>query len=46
VLMRISQERDVTKLTPHGWKQHFAKDVAVHQEDILCRLYEHFATAK
>lgn len=46
VLMRIGQESDVTKLTPHGWKQHFAKDVAVHQEDILCRLYEHFAGAK
>jgi len=46
VLMRISQERDVTKLTPHGWKQHFAKDVAVHQEDIFCRLLEHFAAAK
>jgi transposase len=46
VLLRIGQERDVTKLTPHGWKQHFAKDVAVHQEDILCRLYQHFAAAK
>jgi transposase len=46
VLLRIDEESDVTKLTPHGWKQHFAKDVADHQEDILCRLRDHFAEAK
>jgi len=46
VLMRINTETDVAKLTPHGWKQHFAQDVADHHEDILCRLRDHFATAK
>ena len=29
-----------------GWKQHFAQDVAEHQEDIVCRLRDHFAKAK
>jgi transposase len=46
VLLRIGTESDVTKLTPHGWKQHFAQDVADHHEDILCRLRDHFASAK
>jgi transposase len=46
VLLRIGSETDVSKLTPHGWKQHFAQDVAAHREDILCRLRDHFATAK
>lgn len=46
VLLRIGSETDVTKLTPHGWKQHFAQDVADHHEDILCRLRDHFAAAK
>ena len=27
VLERIAKESEVTKLTPHGWKQHFASDV-------------------
>ena len=40
-----ASETDVTKLTPHGWKQHFAKDVADHHEDILCRLRDHLAAA-
>ena len=46
VFMRIGTETDVTKLTPHGWKQHFAQDAADHHEDILCRLRDHFAKAK
>lgn len=46
VLMRIGTETDVAKLTPHGWKQHFAQDVADHHEDILCRLRDHLADAK
>ncbi|HEX6812796.1 MAG TPA: IS66 family transposase [Planctomycetota bacterium] len=46
VLLRIGNESDVTKLTPHAWKQHFAQDVADHHEDILCRLRDHFAAAK
>lgn len=39
-------ETDVTKLTPHGWKQHFAAEVEDHHEDILCRLRDHFAQAR
>jgi transposase len=32
VLLRIARESDVAKLTPHGWKQHFAAEVeAEHQ---------------
>jgi hypothetical protein len=27
VLLRIGRESDVTKLTPHGWKKHFAAGV-------------------
>lgn len=46
VLLRIGSETDVKKLTPHGWKQHFAKEVADHHEDIVCRLRDHFAKAK
>lgn len=46
VLLRIGTETDVTKLTPHGWKKHFAQDVADHHEDILCRLRDHFAAAQ
>lgn len=46
VLLRIGSESDVAKLTPHGWKQHFAQDVADHHEDILCRLRDHFAKAQ
>ncbi|MCA8975423.1 MAG: IS66 family transposase, partial [Planctomycetes bacterium] len=46
VLLRIGSESDVAKLTPHGWKQHFAQDVADHHEDILCRLRDHFARAQ
>jgi hypothetical protein len=30
VLLRIGRKSDVNKLTPHGWKQHFA--VKVEQE--------------
>lgn len=46
VLLRIGSETDVKKLTPHGWKQHFAQEVADHHEDIVCRLRDHFAKAK
>ncbi|MEQ1634568.1 MAG: hypothetical protein ABL997_19460 [Planctomycetota bacterium] len=45
-LLRIGTETDVTNLTPHGWKQHFAQHVADHHEDILCRLRDHFAKPK
>jgi transposase len=33
VLLRIGRESDVNKLTPHGWKQHFAAEV--EQELVL-----------
>ncbi len=46
VLLRIGTETDVAKLTPHGWRQHFAREVADHHEDILCRLRDHFARAQ
>ena len=46
VLLRIGSETDVTNLTPHGWKQHFAAEVEDHHEDILCRLRDHFAQAR
>ena len=46
VLLRIGNETDVTKLTPHGWKPHSAQDVADHHEDILCRPRDRFAEAK
>lgn len=46
VLLRISSETDVAKLTPRGWKQHFAQDVADHHEDILVRLRDHYAKAQ
>lgn len=32
VLLRVARESDVTKLTPHGWKQHFAADVEAERQ--------------
>ena len=32
VLLRIARESDVEKLTPHGWKQHFAADVEAERQ--------------
>ena len=32
VLLRIARESDVTKLTPHGWKRHFAADVDAERQ--------------
>jgi len=32
VLTRISECSDVTKLTPHGWKEHFAEEVAERRD--------------
>ena len=46
VLLRIGSETYVAKLTPHGWKQHFAQDIADHHEDILCRFRDQFAQAR
>lgn len=45
VLLWIGAEADVTSLTPHGWNQRFALDVADHHEGILCRLRDPFARA-
>ena len=38
VLMRIAHETDVAKLTPAGWKQHFADQVDAYRMSILERL--------
>jgi transposase len=38
VLERIAKESDVEKLTPHGWKKHFAAEVAAQRDSILARL--------
>jgi transposase len=38
VLLRIAREKDVEKLTPRGWKQHFAAEVEAHRNSILERI--------
>lgn len=38
VLQRISTCTDITKLTPHGWKQHFAGEVAARRAVALSAL--------
>ena len=38
VLLRIGSESDVDKLTPHGWKLHFAEQVALDRETAVARL--------
>jgi len=35
VLTRIAVESDVTRLTPHGWKAHFAEEVARQRNVVL-----------
>lgn len=37
VLLRIAREPDVTKLTPHGWKQHFAAEVEAERQAAIAR---------
>jgi len=37
VLLRIARETDVTKLTPHGWKQHFAAEVEAERQAAIAR---------
>ena len=37
VLLRIARESDVAKLTPHGWKEHFADDVHAKRKAVLAR---------
>jgi hypothetical protein len=32
VFLRIARESDAAKLTPHGWKQHFAADVEAERQ--------------
>ena len=32
VLLRVGREPDVAKLTPHGWKQHFAAEVEAERQ--------------
>lgn len=38
VLLRISTCSDVKKLTPHGWKQHFAAEAEARRHEILQRI--------
>lgn len=40
VLLRIARESDVTKLTPHGWKQHFAADVEAERQAAMAYFVE------
>lgn len=35
VLLRIGTESDIAKLTPHGWKKHFAAEVRARKQRIL-----------
>jgi transposase len=39
VLLRIATCSDVTKLTPHGWKEHFLPEVERRRHDALQRLF-------
>ncbi len=38
VMLRVSRYSDVDKLTPHGWKQHFADEVTARHDDLAKRL--------
>ena len=38
VLLRIGQETDVAKLTPHAWKENFAAEVQARRDEILQRI--------
>jgi len=40
VLLRISTESDVQKLTPRGWQEHYAEQVALDREDAVSRLLD------
>ncbi len=40
VLLRISTCSDVTKLTPHGWKQHFQGEVKAKRDQVLQLFYD------
>jgi len=37
VLLRVGQESDVSKLTPHGWKEHFAAEVEAERQAAMAR---------
>jgi len=37
-MRKLAKESDVEKLTPHGWKKHFAAEVAAQRDSILARL--------
>lgn len=40
VLLRISTESDVKKLTPRGWREHYADQVARDRDDAVSRLLD------
>lgn len=37
VLLRIGREVDVTKLTPHGWREHFREEVEAKKQAVMAR---------
>ncbi len=38
VMLRIAHEKDPAKLTPHGWREHFQKEVEAERDTVLVRL--------
>ena len=40
VLHRVSKCSDVTKLTPHGWKEHFQAGVKARRNQVLQLFYD------
>ena len=38
VMLRVSREEDVAKLTPHAWKEHFEAEVLARRDDVLQRI--------
>jgi len=40
VLLRISSETDVKKLTPRGWQEHYAEQVAGDRDTAVARLLD------
>lgn len=40
VLLRIATETDVKKLTPRGWQEHYADQVAQERDDAVSRLLD------
>jgi hypothetical protein len=39
VLLRIATESDPAKLVPHGWREHFAKEVEAEHRAAIAKLF-------